>query len=80
MRHTHKNKIIKTLSSSYGHDYAYACIMVTLVLMLMLVLVSIVRTGLKISRMNSTCQNFGQSKTGLAREGAKKRDLLRAKP
>lgn len=33
------------------YDYAYACIMVTLVLMLMLVLVSIVRTGLNISRI-----------------------------
>lgn len=62
----HKHKIIKTLSSSYGHDYAYACIMVTLVLML--VLESLVRTGLTISRMNSTCQNFDQSKTGLALE------------
>ena len=33
------------------YDYAYACIMVTLVLMLKLVLASIVRTGLKISRI-----------------------------
>ena len=70
----HKHRIIKTLSSSHGHDYAYACIMVTLVLMLMLVLVSIVRTGLKNSRMNSTCQNFDQSKTGLSLERDKKRD------
>lgn len=56
------------------YDYAYACIMVTLVLMLMLVLMSIVRTGLNISRINFTCQNFDQSKTGLALEGDKTRD------
>lgn len=56
------------------YDYVYACIMVTLVLMLMLVLMSIVRTGLNISRINSTCQNFDQSKTGLALEGDKTRD------
>ena len=60
------------------YDYAYACIMVTLVLMLMLmlmlVLVSIVRTRLNISCINSTCQNFDQSKTGLALEGDKTRD------
>ena len=58
------------------YDCAYACIMVTLVLMLifMLVLVSIVRTGLNISRMNSTCQNFDQSKTGLALKRDKTRD------
>ena len=56
------------------YDYAYACIMVTLVLMLMLVLVSVVRTRLNISRINSTCQNFDQSKTGLALEGDKTRD------